>query len=132
MRAASVHRYCFAEKGYADAQLRFNFVAPDGMRMGNLLAFILIAILASTLGGAISRAQTVNLCIGEHWDSAGPPGQRNLCAGQEAWIPCGTNVAAWATKFCKASGASGVHTRVKLRDIPGNHCGYANIRITCQ
>jgi hypothetical protein len=87
--------------------------------------------IATLLTTTASFAQTFNICVGEYWEP-----KHNLCQSYDIYIYClmgdPTRLNNAAMNACKQAGASGKFTQSTLRDVPGNKCGYANIRIYCQ
>jgi len=57
----------------------------------------------------------------------------NKCDAYEVYADCGPNSEMGeAIKRCRAMGASGTPQLVTMKDVKGNECGYATIRVTCQ
>jgi hypothetical protein len=60
------------------------------------------------------------VCTGEY---------REACGGAQTWLPCYTNVEAWAKS---QHPVECVNVKLKtLSDVGGNRCGYATIQVSC-
>jgi hypothetical protein len=77
------------------------------------------------LSASPSYAQTFTVCEGSD------KRDERLCGSHEAFVDSGT-VDGWSANACRASGASGAFTKIKLSDNPGGGHGYTTWRVTCQ
>jgi hypothetical protein len=89
----------------------------------------LIGMLATATALAASpvRAdETFVVCIGQY---------EKLCPTKRAWFPCGTPQEEAGRSVCTVYTAKGQTVRpfkiLRVRDIPGNRCGYLILEITC-
>jgi hypothetical protein len=77
-------------------------------------------------------AQTFNVCVGGFWN----PLKGNKCEPYDIYVFCqnpdNPPYKSAATNACREAGKSGQFTAHTLRYVPDDHCGYANVRITCE
>jgi hypothetical protein len=91
------------------------------------MRFGLFTGMALFLLANVAHAQTFKLCEGEYIE----PHKGNQCQAYDVYAYCG-DADNQAARVCKGLGGSGAHSMVKVRDIGGNKCGYANYMVVCK